>query len=668
MSRRAATVLDRNLVVTAGAGTGKTALLVERTLNLLAGPLAQPVDSLALITFTDKAAAELRQRLASALDELRALGAAGEPLPSAPAKRTEAQRAWAWLRGEAGVAAASIDSRARAALAELDGATVSTIHAFCTEILRRHPREAGVDPSFQIDEGASSDQIFEEEWESFLLEELRMESRRADLWRRALLLPGALDSVRSLARSLASFALPAMPLGPPVPAPLRDLFGDEAGAIRDRALQFVAKAAPMNRNMKDFLSATADLLNAFLKRGPEEMRLVTSPLSLDDYLKKKKIEPGAKLDPAEAAEASDIKRRGEALVALLARIDEPRVALLLEAAAPLAARARERLLATGLVTYDALLRLARNLIAENVPVRRALAARWRTILVDEFQDTDPLQYEILFFLCEEESTAARDAYAARLAPGRLFIVGDPKQSIYRFRGADIEAFQRAVGRVIECGGERLSLSVSYRSPAAILDPVNRIFSEWIGPRAGGEEAYEPEYEPIESAREDETAGGDPCVEIWSVPVEGSADDRRRGEAQAIASWISAAAGKKAATGTPLRFRDIAILFRALTPAPLYTQAMRNAGIPFVVEGGRDFYVRQEIGDLVSFLRAAVNPNDGASVLAVMRSPLGGVTDVELARYASAGGRLDRPDLSKAAACPGRRPKNSRGAGFRSRRR
>ena len=146
------------------------------------------------------------------------------------------------------------------------------------------------------------------------------------------------------------------------------------------------------------------------------------------------------------------------------------------------------------------MRLARDLLARDTRVRRDLAARHRAILVDEFQDTDPLQYEILFFLSEEAGTEARDAYRARLAPGHLFIVGDPKQSIYRFRRADIEAYRRAVDHVTACGGEVLTLDNSFRSHDAIVAPINALFERWIG---GKETNEQPAYTPIVSARDQE---------------------------------------------------------------------------------------------------------------------------------------------------------------------
>jgi len=637
---RAATVFDRNLVVTAGAGTGKTALLVERALNLVASTGLR-IDALAAITFTEKAAAELRERLATGLDALRDLARRDAAVLPEAERRTEALRSWAWLKEAARVPASEVEARALAALKGLDAATVTTIHAFCAEILRRYPREAGVDPSFQIDEGTALDALFDDEWASFLDDEVGPSSPRENLWERTLLVPGALGFVRDLGRAMASFSLPseaADPAAARAEAARAALFGAEAAAIRGDTEALLSRATGMNPNMKDFLRASAELLDAFIESGIEAMRAVASPMPLDVYLARDPA-AGAKMTESARQEAEALKKRAKRLVTLLSKVDEETVRDLAETAAPLAARVRERLLASSLATYDALLRLARDLLAREAPVRRALAARYRALLVDEFQDTDPLQYEILLFIAEEEGPAAADAFEARLRPGSLFIVGDPKQSIYRFRGADIEAYQRAVRRILDCGGEAVSLATSYRSPKGILDPVNAIFAAWIGPKRPGDEAYEPVYEAIAPARAD--ASPEPRVEIWSVPAGGNAAARRMAEAGVIASWIAGNAGATAATGVPLQFRQIAILFRALTIAPLYAQALRRADVPFVVEGGRDFYERREVADLVAFLRAAANPNDGASVLAVLRSPLGAVPDAELARFAAVGGRLDR---------------------------
>ena len=225
--RRAATLFDRNLVVIAGAGTGKTALLVERALNLVAGH-GVSMTEIAAITFTEKAAAELRERLARALDELRVLARGWTTTAGLPPD-TEARRAYAWLAGEAGHAPPLIEQRALAALVDLDFAPVTTLHAFCADLLRRHPREAGVDPAFAVDDGPFFQGLFEEERDRFLAEELGPKAPRPALWQRALLLPGALDGVVSVAAALASFRLPTEAVAGEAlrPAPRRTLLGAE---------------------------------------------------------------------------------------------------------------------------------------------------------------------------------------------------------------------------------------------------------------------------------------------------------------------------------------------------------------------------------------------------------------------------------------------------------
>jgi ATP-dependent helicase/nuclease subunit A len=636
--RRAATEFDRNLVVVAGAGTGKTALLVERALNLVAGA-GIPIGQLAAITFTEKAAAELRERLAAGLEELHAL-AAGSARADAAGGATEAARAYAWLKNEAGADAEAIARRALAALLDLDSASVSTLHAFCSEILRRFPREAGVDPAFRVDEGPIFRSLFEEEWDRFLLDEMGPGARRAEIWRRALGHPGALEAVRALGPVLALFRLPWDPEREPgCPAGgARDLLAGEIALMVDRIAGMRRRATGMNRNMERFLDQSARCLQAYAAGGASSLASVQGEWSFREYLDKDIPSPGQKLSGCTPEEVRETAGEAHELVVTLSRVDEEAIAAIVEAAAPLARRARERLLASGYVSFDGLLRLARDLLAGHPEIRRELGGRHRAILVDEFQDTDPLQYEILLFLAEEHGDPSSDPYAARIAPGRLFIVGDPKQSIYRFRGADIAAYRRAVDRIAARGGDRLTLNNSFRSPSGILEPLNALFEAFIGRESTGEQ---PAYEPIVSALQ---AAEDraPALEIWSVAAVGGVEERRRAEGEAIAAWISEHLDRREATGEPLQRRGVALLFRALTNVGVYAQAMRNAGLEFVVEGGKNFYERPEVGDLIAFLRAASNPNDGAAALAVLRGPLGGVDDAELAAFAAAGGRLDSP--------------------------
>ncbi len=213
----------------------------------------------------------------------------------------------------------------------------------------------------------------------------------------------------------------------------------------------------------------------------------------------------------------------------------------------------------------------------------------------------------------------------------MFVVGDAKQSIYRFRGADYAAYRRAVDRIVETGGVQLDLVGNFRSVPEILDPVNALFAESGGCwRASG---YQPEYVPIRAVR---PAAGEAAVELWTVDVPpGSlSEERREAEgrviAEAIERWVKA--------DRACEYRQITILFRAFSNITHYLRPLRERGIPFVVDGGREFLRRPEVTQLLATLRALSCPADQPALLAYLRSPAGGVSDVELAAYAAHGGR------------------------------
>ncbi len=523
--------LSTNLIVTAGAGTGKTSLLVERMLNVVVGEEI-PLDRIVAMTFTDKAAAEMRMRLAEALEQLSLMR--GPVTGHSDRRESEAIRAYRRLRTRRGLDEEAIRSRARRAASALDRSRVGTIHAFCADLLRQHPQAAGVDPYFEVDQGPALNRQLRDSWDDFLAAELGTEAPRPDLWRAALKLL-SMEDIRALSVALCDFKIP---------------------------LELVEQRAPA---------------------------------------------------PGDGADAP---------------------ALALAIALPFAREFRRSYLHAGHVSFDALLVLTRNLLRDHPAVRERVRGSIDQLLVDEFQDTDPLQYEIVFFLAEQTGGRAIDAYAARPAPGRLFIVGDPKQSIYRFRGADMSAYGRAVSALSDAGGAPLSLTSSFRAPDRLLAPLNVMFGRIIGPGDGASSGYEPVYEPIQSALNgaDSASGG---IEIWSVETDGAkapgASQRRLAEGRAIARWIheETCAGR-------LACRNVALLFRKLTDVDYYLRALGEWDVPFVLQGGSAFHERPEVAELVSLLRAAVNPNDHAALLGVLRSPLGGCSDEDLARLRAAG--------------------------------
>jgi len=636
---RATTLFGRNLVVTAGAGTGKTAILVERTLNLVGSGTAG-IEALALITFTEKAAAELRLRLGAGLDRLLKRSGGDE---SDLDLRRDADRSWTWLR-DRGDRPGAIRERVLVALAALDAASVGTIHAFCLDLLRRHPRAAGIDPRAAVGEEAALERLLTETWDRFLRGP-EGPAGRAGAWRAAVALAAAPEPARHLGRALARFALPAEALEPhPVPAsaPLLAPVLDEAIASL-RSLRNRATGVPPK--MRGLLQSAERELAAVRTDGIDPARA----RSIAEFVRAHGSLPsaGAKLAGATPDEVKDTARTALELLKALARVDDDAVAAALDIARPFARQARDASLARGLVPFDAMLRLARDLLVRDGTARRRARGRFRQILVDEFQDTDPLQYEVLFLLARREPAHdferdPPDPWRADLEPGRLFIVGDPKQSIYRFRGADIAAFRRAVALIEACGGESLALTASFRSPDRLLRPINRIFGGWLGPDNGTEWIghHAPPYVRLEAAASAGPASGPARLSVWSIDAAQGAAARegRRAEATTIAGHIRA----RVAAGDD-RPGDFAILFRAATNIELYARALRRAGVPCLVDGGADFGERPEVIDLIVWLRAVASPNDAPALLAVLRSPLGAVPDAEMHRFVEAGGRLGPVD-------------------------
>ena len=634
--RRATTEFDRNLVVTAGAGTGKTALLVERTLNLLGSGTAT-LDALALITFTEKAAAELRLRLGAGLDRLL-VQSGGDDRDHDFGR--DADRSWVWLR-ERGETRAAIRARVLQALAALDAASVGTIHAFCLDLLRRHPRAAGIDPRSAVGEESAMLRLFDETWEAFLRGP-DGPAGRAEAWRRAVALAVAPEPARHLGQALSRFALPAEALeAGAVPASgslLAPLLDPAIASVR----ALLGRADGLPPKMRGLLAGALREFEAVRAEGPGAARV----RAIAEVARGHGSLPttGAKLSGATAEEVKETARAALDLLKALARVDDDAVAAALDLARPFARRARAAAPARGLLPFDAMLRLARDLLARDALARRRARARFRQILVDEFQDTDPLQYEVLFLLARREpggtspDTGPPDPWRSDLEPGRLFIVGDPKQSIYRFRGADIAAYRRAVTLIEACGGTTLELTASFRSPERLLRPINRIFAGWLGPTDRGAWIgdHAPPYVPLESAGGRDAPGGPARLCVWSVEVGDRAAARygRQAEAAAIAAHIRAQTAARAR-----RPGEFALLFRAATHMDLYGRALRRAGVPCLVDGGPDFAERPEVNDLVAWLRAVASPNDGPALLATLRSPLGAVPDAEMRRFVEGGGRL-----------------------------
>jgi len=621
---RAATDFEHNLVVLAGAGTGKTSLLVERVLNAIGGGVATMAE-IGAITFTEKAAGEMRERLTLGLESLRSL-AIGETRPD---EADEAGRAFLHLKGRQGYSGELTATRALRAMEQLDAGTVTTIHGFCAELLRSYPLQSGVDPGFVVDSGEHADLLLDSTWRSFVGAELGRDATRPEVWT-GLLSQVSLPQVSEVACESAGFHVPAELLQAPWPGlSAVEVLCAPAATLATEIEDLLAVQTGLSPKPLEYLESAVPVLRTFEREGIEAFR--ERMRGLGDFRSRvesrKSPSANKKLEEELQATAKRLLESARTLIGDLWEMDDEPARALFEAASPFALEYREQYLRQGFVSFDGLLSLARDLLRDHATVRDEIKQRYRLLLVDEFQDTDPLQYEIVLFLAEAPGAAATEPFEAKLAPGRLFVVGDAKQSIYRFRGADYTAYRRAVDRIKECGGRELNLVANFRSVPDVTEPINRLFeasgSCWEASR------YQPEYVPIEAAQE--RAGGAPKVELWTVRSSDgalSAEDGRVAEGRLIARAI-----RRAVEEESVRYQDFTILFRSFTSLSVYLRPLRELGIPFVVGGGREFLERPEVTQLMATYRTLARRADQPALLAFLRSPSGAVSDEELAGFA-----------------------------------
>ena len=597
---RARLELRANAVVEAGAGTGKTTLLTDRLVfQLLGGEHAVEVTRLVALTFTEKAAAEIKVRLADKLSEVAA-GSGARLLEE--------------VRARFGLPAEEAARLARRALEDLDKAQIGTIHSFAAHVLRLFPVEAGVDPGFTVDDGRFFEELFESEWAAFLDEELGENPPREAAWLEALRLC-RLEDLRGLAYELAAEKLDLDAAGRPdaeTAAQLEEL-ADEVSLLkklpdpggRSKILESIDAAA---RRLRALAAAARSAQAPAPERLPaEDLPARTWPKTWADFADSRPLYEKA-LEAANAAtpEGDALVRRACALVA------------------PFARRFRRAYARRGFVSFEGLLRRARDLVRDHPQAREELKRRYAALFIDEFQDTDPLQGEFLMFLAEAPGRCAAGWEAAKLGAGRLFVVGDPKQSIYRFRGADIAAYQRFTERILAAGSaSACDLQANFRSPLGLIGPVNAVFEELMQPLDGLQAPYKPLL-----------AAGDatPALELAVVDGAADADEARAKEAAFIGDWIARECGP----GRRWRLRDVAVLARTSRPFPELIDALRARGIAYAIETERGFYGAPEVLDLVNLLRALDDPEDGIALAGLLRSPLAAVEDQALYELARSG--------------------------------
>ncbi len=638
--RRAAESIDESLVVEAGAGTGKTTLLIARIVNLLRRALVtepphppRPVrmSEIAAITFTEKAAGELKVRLRDVLDTAVATGQfRADPL-------TEHERQL--------LAAAS---------EEIDRAVVSTIHSFCAGMIRERPVEAGVDPGRTTADALTLSLLFDEAWERWRSRafEIRDDAVLAAALRAEVKADRSSPEDRSLnLRDLAATLVANRDLLEFLPAPI-----DEAAAWSKWKSTLEKQAADIAGCLKylkdaDKFDNPAGIATKFLEAWGtvRSATLDEARSALVLTLKLPAHTPGAKY------RWNDLAQR-ERLCSLLTDLRErllpdARAALTHNMAVALAERMTNFVDAytqlkedRGLFDFQDLLIIARNMLAESTEARDYFRERFRYLLIDEFQDTDPLQTQVALLLSGEPDHRSPVTDHQPLAPGRLFLVGDPKQSIYRFRRADIEVYDQCTARLGD--DHHVRIRQNFRSGSRIIAWVNRVFTRLIERSSGGH--YQPQYVPLIPGPRAARLPGDVVLLYPPEPSRdcaGNIDNIRFREGCCIALFIQQAVADEwpCRTGDrdrPLTFGDVAILLPRTTGIEHYEEAFRACELPYHIIGGKHFYRRLEIQSLTNVVTAIDNPEDGIAVVGALRSPFFGCSDEDLLRHALAGGQFN----------------------------
>ncbi len=612
---RAIYALDRNLVVVAGAGSGKTRVLVERYLRLLDTHPEWELNQIVAITFTQKAAQEMRDRVR---------GAILARLEAAQAERDGA-RAAIWSRR----------------LSAMDSARIDTIHALCTAILRQNAAEAGIDPTFEVLDEIGA-QILLETVMDDLLTALAVDGDPAT----EVFTQYNTRDVRATLRAFVAEAAEA-PLDN-LMARWRALWESDATQMLGRLMSnsaFRAAAAWADGGLPQGDDRILDVwkicvmhLDTLLKTHDWAVQLA-AVRHLQESIKltggSAKVWGGKEIfDEAKAA----LKMLREHAKDTLDLIGEPpdewdeRAARLLPHWATLLRLMRtaysEAKRERGALDFDDLEAMARRLLRDRPDVRRRYqGAEFRHLLVDEFQDTNDSQWDIVRLLAPPD------------AQGGLFLVGDPKQSIYSFRRADVRVFNQAHDALLQLGGEAVALARSFRTHAPLVNCFNAFFSRVLTRDPASIAAdYQIELgEPMDAARADAPAET-PFVELLLIDrSDYDGDDgmeaARRAEAAAIAARIHALVEAKTPiydrelnTTRPLDYGDCALLFRAMSEAGLYEEVFKSAGLPFVTIAGKGYYDRQEVWDMLNLLRAIYHPGDALALAAALRSPLFALSD------------------------------------------
>jgi len=595
--RTSALERERDVIVTAGAGSGKTRTLVARYASLLADGLSPR--KVVAITFTEKAAREMRSRLRSALNDL---------LKNAESK--EEHGMWAAIGSQ------------------MDAARIGTIHSLCAEILRSHPAEAGIDPRFEVlDEGLAAT------LKKQLVDETLTQMVALPEYKPLFQALGT-SGVQELLTILLNRRLEAQEIF------AKNFDGD--AIVRER-IESILKSSIIVDTIselrafepKALLDDAGDKLAEMVTDLLALWQQVESGLAKDDITacadhlfqaRREKLKKGVgkKTSRAKNTIAALQEAYDELLNPLISGKDSKDSPPSAEAEAlfktilPLIEKGStylQRMYQAELSRRHALDFDDLEYGAVQLLKREDIRAYWRNevqaLLVDEFQDTNPRQREIV------------EALAG--SGGRLFVVGDTRQSIYRFRHADVTVFREVQERARKNGGLVLNLDITYRAHEPLLEATGDLLVRIMGDKDDPARPYHIPFMPLKAYRKTQPEHiSDPHIE-FIFGAGSDADAARPIAARALAQRLLNLKEKKQIQS----WDDVALLFRASTGYAFYEDAFEDAGVPFVTVSGRGFYDRPEIRDVLNLLRALADPADDLAMAGLLRSPAFGLSDSAL---------------------------------------
>ena len=608
--------LELNLLVEAGAGSGKTTSLVGRILSLIRSGTAR-IDEIAAVTFTRKAAGELRQRLQEELE--RQIGEGASALSDDPTE------------GEAQL------NRLDLALDGIDRAFMGTIHAFCARLLRERPVEARLDPGFGELTASEENTLARRFWETHVEELISSDAPEIrDLNEVGLKVSEVWLVFRRLCESL-ELDLPLSDAPAPDPDAVARL-RVRLEAILDDALPLMTVVPEKGRKSLeqkllygDYLRRVSDFdrPEVFFRFVSRLCRSKDASTTLKGWISESGTTPPGEVKAIMARVNELIERTDNETDPPARRLLQqwrtyrygPAIRMARGAAEAFAEHRRR----SGQLTFHDLLALTVRLLKDSPAARQALGERYRRLLVDEFQDTDPLQTELVFMLASDPATDAAGGGWTGMTPrdGALFVVGDPKQSIYRFRRADISLYEQVKNRFKEFGSV-VRLTANFRSGPQIEGIVEGVFS----PDAGGcfpAEAteFQAAYAPL--LVQPRKALGPEGVYGYEIPADKCSNwlSLARWDSEALASWIAdrIASGERSAG-------DFLILTRKKKGIDLYARALEARNLPVLVSGA-GLGVEDELRELVTVLEALGDPGDPVRTVAVMEGIFFGVDPQQL---------------------------------------